>query len=49
MDLSETIDKQLPASMREDYLKILNDVPFNKSRREKIFKQIKMIIDNEKG
>jgi len=49
MDLSETIDKQLPASMREDYLKILNDVPVNKSRREKIFNQIRMIIDNEKG
>jgi DNA-directed RNA polymerase specialized sigma24 family protein len=40
------IDKELPASMRLDYLKMQNDVYIPKSRREEIVEKIQEILED---
>ena len=44
-EIFKIIDKDLPASMRLDYLKMQNDVYIPKSRREEIVEQIQEILD----
>ena len=44
--LFKIIDKELPASMRLDYLKIQNDVYIPKSRREEIVRKIQEILED---
>lgn len=43
-EIFEKIDLELPSSLREDYLKLLNDIPIPKVRKEKIFEAIRSII-----
>ena len=46
------IDKFLPASMRMDYLKIINNVYITKSRRDEVVEKVKEILEEvgyEKG
>lgn len=40
------VDKDLPAAMRLDYLKMQNDVYIAKSRREEIVEKIQEILEN---
>jgi DNA-directed RNA polymerase specialized sigma subunit len=44
--LLKIIDKELPASMRLDYLKMQNDVYIAKSRREEIIKKTQEILED---
>lgn len=44
-EIFKIIDKDLPASMRLDYLKMQNDVYIPKSRREEIVEQIQEILE----
>ena len=48
-EIFEKIDIDLPATLREDYLKLLNDIPVPKVRKEKIFEAIRNIIANAQG
>lgn len=43
-ELAEFLDREIPAGMRMDYLKILNEVYVNKSRREEILSFIKTLL-----
>ena len=43
-EIFDIIDSEMPSNLREDYLKILNDVPVPKIRKEKIFEAIRGII-----
>jgi hypothetical protein len=46
-ELKDTIDSKIPASMRMDYLKILNNVYVPKSRKEEILSFIKDLLNEE--
>jgi len=46
-EIFDKIDKELPANLREDYLKTLNNISITKQRREKLFDAIKRILDDE--
>jgi len=48
-EIFEKIDIDLPATLREDYLKLLNDIPVPKVRKEKIFEAIRNIIAHAQG
>ena len=48
-EIFDKIDEELPASLREDYLKTLNNISITKQRKEKLFDTIKRIITNEEG
>jgi RNA polymerase sigma factor (sigma-70 family) len=48
-EIFDKIDEELPASLREDYLKILNNISITKQRKEKLFDTIKRILTDEKG
>lgn len=52
-DMASAIDKYIPASLRMDYLKIINDIYIAKQRREEIIDIIKSILQehgyNENG
>ena len=43
-EIFDIIDSHMPSNLREDYLKILNDVPVPKVRKEKIFEAIRGIV-----
>lgn len=43
-DMVSAIDKHIPASVRMDYLKIINDIYITKQRREEIIDIIKHIL-----
>lgn len=43
-DMAGAIDKYIPASLRMDYLKIVNDIYIAKQRREEIIDVIKSIL-----
>jgi DNA-directed RNA polymerase specialized sigma24 family protein len=43
-DMINAIDKHIPASVRMDYLKIINDIYITKQRREEIIDIIKSIL-----
>ncbi len=43
-DMISAIDKHIPASVRMDYLKIVNDIYITKQRREEILDIIKSIL-----
>lgn len=45
-EMLEIIDKQLPANMRLDYLKMTNDVYIAKSRRAQILGKIQEILED---
>lgn len=45
-DARKIIDKNLPASMRLDYLKMQNDVYIPKARREEVVENIQEILEN---
>lgn len=46
-EIFDKIDEELPANLREDYLKILNNISITKQRKEKLFDTIKRILINE--
>lgn len=48
-EIFDKIDEELPANLREDYLKTLNNISITKQRKEKLFDTIKRIITNEEG
>ena len=48
-EIFDKIDEELPANLREDYLKILNNISITKQRKEKLFDTIKRILTDEKG
>lgn len=48
-EIFDKIDEELPANLREDYLKILNNISITKQRKEKLFDTIKRILINEEG
>lgn len=48
-EIFELIDKKLPAQYREDYLKIINNIPVHKTRKDKILDYIKEILQDEEG
>lgn len=43
-DMANAIDKHIPANMRMDYLKLVNDIYITKQRREEIVDVIKTIL-----
>jgi|TARA_B100000497_G_C7631152_1_gene379357 RNA polymerase sigma factor (sigma-70 family) len=45
-EIFDLIDDQLPSNLREDYLKIINDIPISKSKKEKIFETIRSIVED---
>lgn len=44
LDMIRVINNKLPASMRADYLKMINDVYVSKGRREDIIEEVKEIL-----
>ncbi len=44
-EIFKIIDKQLPAKMREDYLKILNNIYTPKKRRLDVLETVRMILE----
>lgn len=46
-EMVHKIDLNLPAKFRDDYLKILNNLPVPKQRKEKVYNAIKEIFKNE--
>ena len=48
-EIFDKIDEELPANLREDYLKILNNISITKQRKEKLFDTIKRILTDEEG
>lgn len=46
-ELFDIIDIKLPAVHREDYLKLLNNIPIHKSKKDKILSLIKEILKDE--
>lgn len=45
-EILNKIDAEIPPSMREDYLKMINGVAVNKNKKDKIMLKIKEIIEN---
>lgn len=45
--MSQAIDKYIPANLRMDYLKIINDIYIPKQRREEIMETIKNILQEQ--
>jgi hypothetical protein len=43
--MMDTIEQNLPPSLREDYLKFINNVYLNKNKRESLIKTIKDILE----
>ena len=41
------IEEQLPPTLREDYLKFINNVYLNKNKRESLLKTLKEIVEGE--
>ena len=44
-EIFKIIDKQLPAKMREDYLKILNNIYTPKKRRLDVLETVRIILE----
>ena len=44
-EIFKIIDKELPAKMREDYLKILNNIYTPKKRRLDVLETVRMILE----
>ena len=46
-EVSDLIDRKLPASLRSDYLRLKSNTPLPKNRRDHIIHVIEQIIENE--
>lgn len=44
-EIFDKIDRELPAHLREDYLKTLNDISITKQRKAKLIDSIKRILE----
>ncbi len=45
-EIFDLIDSELPSNLREDYLKVINDVPISKNRKERLHEAIREIISD---
>jgi len=46
-NMTEAIDKYIPASIRMDYLKIINDIYITKQRKEEVLRIIRGILEEQ--